>query len=182
MLCYQASGKGSGGTPAVVDEIGAGLGCATMDWKAQEIVVARDEAIYLCGTESRGSCFAYEGELYAIRPLDVALICLSGSKSKIHTHRNYIVIVSPPFTPSASAASATVRNFVAKNVAPPGSDITKVTVFDPENKFVAHSGTFTEGVRELFSAWGKLYVLSNDGKVWSTYIPFLSISEAIYCL
>ncbi len=60
-LCYQASGKGSGGTPTVVDEIGAGLGCATMDWKAREIVVARDEAIYLCGTESRGACYAYEG-------------------------------------------------------------------------------------------------------------------------
>ena len=61
MLCYQASGKGSGGTPAVVDEIGAGLGCAIMDWKAQEIVVARDEAIYLAGIESRGGCYAYEG-------------------------------------------------------------------------------------------------------------------------
>ncbi|RPD67906.1 hypothetical protein L226DRAFT_517741 [Lentinus tigrinus ALCF2SS1-7] len=147
-LCYQASGKGSGGTPTVVDEIGAGLGCATMDWKAREIVVARDEAIYCCGTESRGACYAYEG-----------------LKSRIHTHRNYIVIVSPPFTPTASAASATVRNFVAKSVAPSGSEIAKVTVFDPENKFVAHSGTFPEGVREVFSSWGKLYVLSNDGKL-----------------
>ena len=61
VLCYQASGKGSGGTPITVDEIGAGLGCATMDWKAREVVVARDEAIYLCGTESRGACYAYEG-------------------------------------------------------------------------------------------------------------------------
>ncbi|CDO70329.1 hypothetical protein BN946_scf184843.g18 [Trametes cinnabarina] len=147
VLCYQASGKGSGGTPTVVDEIGAGLGCVTMDWKAREIVVARDEAIYLFGPENRGACYAYEGP-----------------KSSIHTHRNYIVIVSPPFTPSASAASATVRNFVAKGGASTGSDITKVTVFDPENQYVAHSGTFTEGVREVFSAWGKLYVLSNDGK------------------
>lgn len=62
VLCYQASGKGSGGNPTVVDEIGAGLGCATMDWKAREVVVARDEVIYLCGTESRGPCYAYEGE------------------------------------------------------------------------------------------------------------------------
>ncbi|OSD08241.1 hypothetical protein PYCCODRAFT_1429303 [Trametes coccinea BRFM310] len=148
VLCYQASGKGSGGTPAVVDDIGAGLGCATMDWKAREVVVARDEAIYLFGTESRGACYAYEGP-----------------KSSIQTHRNYIVIVSPPFTPSASAASATVRNFVAKSSTASGSDITKVTVFDPENQYVAHSDTLTEGVREVFSAWGKLYVLSNDGKL-----------------
>ncbi|KAH9848923.1 hypothetical protein C2E23DRAFT_785321 [Lenzites betulinus] len=148
VLCYQASGKGSGGTPTVVDEIGAGLGCATMDWRAHEVVVARDEAIYLCGTESRGPCYAYEGP-----------------KSSIYTHRNYIVIVSPPFAPSASAASATVRNFVAKSNAPSSGDITKLTVFDPENQYVAHSGTFTEGVREVFSTWGKLYVLSNDGKL-----------------
>ena len=65
VLCYQASGKGSGGTPITVDEIGAGLGCATMDWKAREVVVARDEAIYLCGTESRGACYAYEGECHS---------------------------------------------------------------------------------------------------------------------
>lgn len=89
----------------------------------------------------------------------------TGPKSSIYTHRNYIVIVSPPFTPSASAASATVRNFVAKSGGPSGSDITKLTVFDPENQYVAHSGTFTEGVREVFSALGKLYALSNDGKV-----------------
>ncbi|KAH9910785.1 uncharacterized protein BXZ73DRAFT_93587 [Epithele typhae] len=148
VLCYQASGKGNGAAPISVDEIGAGLGCANMDWKAREVVVARDEAIYLCGTESRGACFAYEG-----------------LKSRIHTYRNYIVIISPPFAPTATAASATVRNFVAKNVAPAGSEITKVTVFDLENKFVAYTGTFMEGVREIFSVWGKLYVLSNDGKL-----------------
>jgi vacuolar protein sorting-associated protein 11 len=45
------------------------------------------------------------------------------------------------------------------------SDVTKLTIFDLENKFVAYSGTFTEGVREVMSAWGQIYVLSNDGKV-----------------
>jgi vacuolar protein sorting-associated protein 11 len=62
VLSYQASGRGSGGVAAVVDEIGAGLGCSTMDWHAMDIVVARDEAIYLCGTEGRGTCYAYEGK------------------------------------------------------------------------------------------------------------------------
>lgn len=63
VLCYQASGKGSGGTPSVVDEIGTGLGCATMDWRAKDVVIARDEAIYACNTEGRGNCWAYEGTL-----------------------------------------------------------------------------------------------------------------------
>lgn len=65
VLSYQVSGKGAasgGGTGAiVVDEVGCALGCATMDWKNKDIVVARDEAIYICGTDGRGACYAYEG-------------------------------------------------------------------------------------------------------------------------
>jgi hypothetical protein len=68
--------------------------------------------------------------------------------------------------PSASAASATVRNFVARGN-PIDTDITKVTVFDLENKFVAYSGTFSQGVRQVISAWGNIYVLGNDGNVSS---------------
>jgi vacuolar protein sorting-associated protein 11 len=43
--------------------------------------------------------------------------------------------------------------------------MTKVTVFDLENKLLAYSGTFGEGVREVVSQWGMIYVLGNDGKV-----------------
>lgn len=38
-------------------------------------------------------------------------------------------------------------------------------MFDLENKFVAYSGTFVEGVRDVVSEWGNIYVLTNDGKV-----------------
>lgn len=61
VLSYQITGRGSGGAATVVDEIGCALGCAIMDWRAGNIVVAKDEAIYLCGTEGRGTCYAYEG-------------------------------------------------------------------------------------------------------------------------
>ena len=44
-----------------------------------------------------------------------------------------------------------------------------MTVFDLENKLIAHSGTFGEGVREVVSQWGKIFVLGNDGSV---SIPF----------
>ncbi|KAH8117125.1 hypothetical protein DFH11DRAFT_1579398 [Phellopilus nigrolimitatus] len=148
VLCFQASGKGNSAAPRVVDELGAGLGCAVMDWRARDIVVARDEAIYLCSTEGRGASMAYEGH-----------------KSSIHTHLNYLVIVSPPFFPSAANNSATVRNFVAKTQLPDKTDISKVTVFDLENKLVAYSGTFVEGVRAVVSEWGHIYVLTNDGKL-----------------
>jgi vacuolar protein sorting-associated protein 11 len=61
VLVYQASGRGSGGAANEVHEAGAALGCAVMNWKAHDMVVARDEAIYICGAENRGSSYAYEG-------------------------------------------------------------------------------------------------------------------------
>ncbi|KAL5529475.1 hypothetical protein ACEPAG_5460 [Sanghuangporus baumii] len=149
VLCFQVSGKGSGSGPRVLDEVGGALGCAEMDWRARDMIVARDEAIYVYGTEGRGASVAYEGY-----------------KSSIHTHLNYLVIVSPPFFPSAASNSATVRNFVARNQLPDRTDVSKVTVFDLENKFVAHSSTFVEGVRAVVSEWGHIYVLTNDGKLW----------------
>ena len=50
------------GEARTIDELGCGLGCATMDWDRREMVVARDEAIYLYGPEGRGACYAYEGK------------------------------------------------------------------------------------------------------------------------
>jgi hypothetical protein len=93
------------------------------------------------------------------------LTSYSGPKTAVHTHLNYLVIVSPPLTANATSASATIRSFAARNVGASGTEVTKVTVFDLENKFVAHSEAFTEGVREVFSQWGNIYVLSNDGKL-----------------
>ncbi|KAI0075983.1 hypothetical protein K474DRAFT_1663639 [Panus rudis PR-1116 ss-1] len=148
VLCYQASGRGSGGTPAPVDEVGCALGCAALDWHARNILVARDEAVYVCGVESRGATYAYEGQ-----------------KARVHTHRNYLVMISPPFTPTASAASATVRNFVARNTDASSTEITKVTILDLENKFLAYTNTFTEGVRDVFSTSDNIYLLANDGQL-----------------
>ncbi|KAH8094673.1 hypothetical protein BXZ70DRAFT_947050 [Cristinia sonorae] len=147
VLSYQVTGRGSGGTPAVMDEVGAGLKCATMDWRNSEMVVAKDEAVYICGTEGRGACYAYEGP-----------------KATVHVHRNYLVLITPPFTPSGSAASATVRNFAMRNDGP-SKEITKVTILDLDNKFVAFSDTFTSGVREIFSANREIHLLFNDGKL-----------------
>ncbi|TFY73016.1 hypothetical protein EWM64_g10996, partial [Hericium alpestre] len=112
------------------------------------MLVAREEAIYACGTEGRGASYAYEG-----------------SKAAVCTHLNYLVIVSPPLAPSGGSASATVRNFAARNGSSSSSEITKVTVFDLENKLVAFSSTFTEGVREVFSQWDQVFIISNDGKL-----------------
>ena len=66
VLCFQVSGKGSGSAPRVLDEVGGALGCAQMDWRARDMIVARDEAIYVYGTEGRGASVAYEGILRVV--------------------------------------------------------------------------------------------------------------------
>jgi hypothetical protein len=159
VLSYVASGKG-GATPHVLDDIGAALNCSIV-MPSGDVVLARDEAVYVYGPEGRGACYALEG-----------------TKSSVQAHGNNLVIVSPPFTPSAASNSATVRDYVARNANAGrdymGSDISKVSIFDLELKFIAHSGTYTEGVREVFCEWGEVFVLTNDGKVsW----PFLFAPE-----
>lgn len=58
-----------------------------------------------------------------------------------------------------------MRNLWRTDAAAANTDYTKVTVFDLENKFVAYSGAFQEGVREVISQWDQIYILPNDGKV-----------------
>jgi len=166
VLSYLAAGKGSGAAPTEVDEVGCGLGCAVMDKRTRQMVVARDEAIYMCGADGRGACYAYEG-IYSSRLHDKPLTCLIGPKSYVYAHKTYLIIVSPPFYPTPTNASATVRNYVARAADPTISqrDISKVTIVDIENKFVAYSGPFKEGVREVFCQWDRVFILTNDGKV-----------------
>ena len=52
-------------------------------------------------------------------------------------------------------------------------EITEVMIFDLENKLVAYSGTFEEGVREIVSQWGMIYMLENDGMVSSSSLSLL---------
>lgn len=60
----------------------------------------------------------------------------------------------------------------------PGGDeksVAKVTLFDPENKFVAFSGTFGgsgsdvaaegSGIKTVIEAWGAVWVLTESGQV-----------------
>lgn len=147
----------------VLDEIGAALNCAAL-LPDGSICLAKDEAIFVYTPEGRAQSYFYQGP-----------------KSAISTYLGHIVITSPPFTPTASSQSATVRNFVREqrsaNLASaagvnssgpgsePSSDIAKVTVFDPENRFVSFTSAFPEGVREVFCEWGDIFVYTNDSRL-----------------
>lgn len=174
VLRYIVVGKGAGGSPAVLDDVGSALGCAAViqprstastglgsataaPSSAGKMVIARDEAIYVIGQEGREACFAYEGP-----------------KSSIHLSSSQVVIVSPPFTPSSSSSAG--NRFVGRDSPLPtptsrkGSmlpqEIAKITIFDLDNKLVAFTGTFESGIR---SAWvgqsGEILILSDTGEL-----------------
>jgi hypothetical protein len=65
VLSYLAAGKGSGAPPVVVNEVGCGLGCATMDHRTREMAIARDEAIYMCKPDGLGACYAIECDAFS---------------------------------------------------------------------------------------------------------------------
>ena len=123
----------------------------------------------MCRPEGRGSSFVYEGasSCSALRssPTD---FYSPGTKSYIYTFKTYVVIVSPPFYPKPSSISATIRNYVAHAPDPTAAtqqDISKVTILDVKNNFVAYSGPFKEGVRDVVFRKDEMYVLANDGQV-----------------
>ncbi|GAA5997060.1 tethering complex subunit PEP5 [Rhodotorula paludigena] len=166
-------GKGLGGA-------GAGAGAGEGEQTAERMVVARDEAIYVYGPEGREGCWAYEGSKSSIVPLHSSTVTAPSSPAAQRLPTAYLAIVSPPQPSSLASTSATIRQHAratanangsaadASNGA--GAGVAKVTVFDPENKFVAYSGTFGQdeggAVREVVEAWGAVWVLTEGGKLF----------------
>lgn len=113
------------------------------------MVVGRDEAMYFYDSTGRGPCFAF----------DTPKSSLTWFKS------NYLVIVSPPVTTSTqiSSAARSSLSFGKRNTNV--NELTKVTVFDTANKFVAYIGTFVGGIRGIFCEWGSIWIAGMDGKV-----------------
>ncbi|GAA5850787.1 hypothetical protein JCM9279_003922 [Rhodotorula babjevae] len=186
----------SSAQPALLDELGAAVGCAKVlrlglgkgvgeveGETAERMVVARDEAIYVYGKEGREGCWAYEGSKSYIVPLHAASVASpSAASSSTSPHllpTPYLAIVSPPQSSSLSSNSATIRAHAARSSPAPGATsgggdehVSKVTIFDPENKFVAFSGTYSgdesggAGVRSVVEAWGAVWVLTDAGKLF----------------
>jgi hypothetical protein len=119
-------------------------------------------------TDRRVEALAMRMKVCVVISTRTLLIC-PGPKLSIAVFQNNLIIVSPPFLPTATSASATVRHYVSKtNINGESSgpaDIAKITVFDLQNKLVAYSGTFRDGVREVVCQWGGIFVYGGNGKV-----------------
>ncbi|BGP53141.1 hypothetical protein JCM8202_004725 [Rhodotorula sphaerocarpa] len=175
--------------PSVLDDHGAAVGCARVvslgggkgavgGDLSERMVVARDEAIYVYGTEGREGCWAYEGPKSSIAGLHQVSVAQATPRASnaAALPTPYLVIVSPPLTSTLASNSATIRNHAARAPGTNGSGeehVAKVTLFDPENKFVGYSGTFGDsgdaqasGVKEVLEAWGAVWILTEAGKLF----------------
>jgi hypothetical protein len=143
------SGRGQGQPARVVEDSGCGVGCMTVDKSTGDIVVARDDFISYYGSDGRGPYFAYDGP-----------------KSLLAIYEDYVAVVSPPATTSATKSS-TLRKFGGAQA----DDIFSTSTFtmvDPGMKIVAHSESLVSQVKTMFMIWGDLFTLTQDGKVCSS--------------
>jgi hypothetical protein len=141
------SGRGQGQPARTVEDAGCGIGCMTVDNRNGDIVVARDDAIYYYGVDGRGPCVGCDGP-----------------KSLVAIYEDYVALVSPPATNTSSAKPSTLRQFGGAQ-ADEIFNTSTFTLLDTDLKFVAHSESMVSQVKTMFTIWGDLFTLTQDGKV-----------------
>ena len=137
------SGRGLGQPPRTLEDFGCGLGCMTAHEDTGDIVIARDDAMYIYGPGGRGPVYAYE--------------C---SKTLVNVFKDYIAIISPLQT-SRSSSFGAFRNGQMDD----GSSTANLTILNTDLKFIAHQEPLPSQVKFIFEEWGDLFVLTMDGKV-----------------
>jgi hypothetical protein len=48
---------------------------------------------------------------------------------------------------------------------PDAVEQSKISILDIQNKFIVHSGSVNGGVKDVFSSWGNLYLITTGGEV-----------------
>ncbi|CAO1624838.1 unnamed protein product [Sympodiomycopsis kandeliae] len=90
-----------------------------------KLLIARQEALYVIGSNGREDCFAYEEPKAAVKILPAS---------------NQIVILSPPMPRSQQSSGSTSSE-----------DVTRVSIFDLRGKFLSYTGTLPGSVLATFS-------------------------------
>ena len=139
-------GKGQGQAARAIEDAGCAVGCMTLDEKTGDIIVVRDDAIYYYGLDGRGPCYAYDGP-----------------KNLVSVFGEYVVLVSPPASTSSTKTN-TLRRFGGAQ-ADEIFNTSTFTILDTSLHFVAHSESLISQVKSLFSIWGDLFALTQNGKV-----------------
>lgn len=102
------------------------------------------------------------------------LITIIGTKSEVIWFKSNLIIVSPPAQSTRYTSTTHTGSSNQKNTSP--FELTKVTIFDTANKFIAYVGTFSHGIRTICCEWGGIYILGMDGKVLPSINIFIAKS------
>ena len=149
------SGKGQGQPARTLDEHGCAVGCMTKDPNTNDLIVARDDAVYTYAPRGRGLSYAYEG-----------------AKKMVAMYKDYVMLVSPPKNNSLTR-SAPLRAFGSAQ-ADDLFNTSTFTVLNPDLKIIAHSEALPAQVNSIFTAWGDIYVLTLDAKLFRYHEKSLS--------
>ncbi|KAK2628037.1 hypothetical protein QTJ16_002683 [Diplocarpon rosae] len=147
ILKLAISGR-QGQVARTVEELGCAVGCMALDKRNQDIVVVRDDAIYFYRLDGRGPCSAYDGP-----------------KSLLTIFRDYVALVCPPAVTTTSVKANGLRRFGGAQ-AEDLFNTSTFTLLDTTLHFIAHSESSVSQVKTLFSTWGDLFSLTQDGKIW----------------
>ncbi|KAF2767555.1 vacuolar protein sorting-associated protein 11 [Teratosphaeria nubilosa] len=135
------------GTPARnLDDHGCAVGCMTLEPGSRDIIVARDDAIYMYSLRSKSPAYAYEG-----------------AKKLVGVHKDNILVVSPP--KSNSFAANALRTFGGAQAEGLLNSST-FTILNPDLKLIAYQDTLNSQVNAIFSIWGDVFLLGIDGKLY----------------
>ena len=140
------SGKGQGSPARTLDEHGCAVGCMTLDHTSNEIIVARNDAIYTYGPRGKAASYAYEG-----------------GKKLVSIAKDYVLIVSPPNT--SSTRSAPLRAF-GGTAAEDILNTSSFTILNTDLKFIAHSESLSSQVSNIISILGDIFLITVDGKLY----------------
>lgn len=140
------SKKGQGLPPKTVEDSGCDVGCMTRDPATGEVVVAREDAIYTYRIEGRGPPKAYETP-----------------KKMIAVYGDYMAIACPPASANDKEPDSMRRRFGG------GTDglfdSSSFVLLEPDLRVIAHTETLISPVKFIFSVWGDIFTVSEQGKV-----------------
>ncbi|GFO24686.1 vacuolar protein sorting-associated protein 11-like protein [Plakobranchus ocellatus] len=123
-----------------LDDTGAEPGCIVMTDASQDhqLVIGRPDAVYFYQPDGRGPCLAFEGV-----------------KLQLHWFRGYLIIVGKD---NKGLPRAPV-------LGPRGMEMNTVTVYDIQNKFIAHSTAYPE-VIDVMCESGSIFIFTGDRKLY----------------
>lgn len=146
ILALAISGKAQGTPARTLDDHGCAVGCMTLDPESNEVIVAREDAIYSYGPKGKASSFACQG-----------------AKKLVNVHKDYMLVASPPANNFGQASKlGAFRTARADEI----FNTSTFSILNADLKFTAYSKPISSQIHKVFTIWGDIFLLTIDGKLY----------------